>query len=526
MNAAPRVCAWSVAAVCVLSSGLGNAEPDAFREQPADSLAAAIDRLEPDDLAAALAWLDAESPGAVAAPENVEHPDAGAGRWRLSLRRTSTADRWDFSRADGTGEIRLRGEGRVAPAGGAALRWGGARVLVGDTGLHAGSGLLLSGAGRWAGLASPGGGRAGIQVGLHAGAAERRVVRGAAAAWRAGPGEILVWQGRAREAGSAPRAGAALAWAGGGGEAALAVATESAGRGGSLSAAWTCGDLGLAGESSVWSARAGGSRRAVWVVAGRWRAGRRATAEVQVAAAQPGPAPRTGQRPAALTSDDGCGWLVRVRGRGDVLTVAAACGVSEHDGWSDGTPRPTAVRRWSLETGGGDARRRWGASLTGRSATQRGWSGRMPWLPAALQSAQDTWRAASWLETGSGAWQGRLGWRTVRTVDRDGAGPDSDDRSAVSLALGVQPPDGWGWRFVQVWAWGGGADLLSVESPAPGLVLPRHWGRWRDERTLGVHWRRGGSRFSASAACRRPQQPQDAATYEIRASAALDWRWW
>ncbi|MDO9171413.1 MAG: hypothetical protein Q7W29_06235, partial [bacterium] len=256
-----------------------------------------------------------------------------------------------------------------------------------------------------------------------------------------------------------------------------------------------------------------------------------------VAAVQPGPSPAAGQRPAALTDADGRGWLLRLQRRGGAVALIAALGAAEHEGWSEGSPRLTSVRRWSLELESrevessevavGDARRRWGASLSGRSQTQRGWAGRMPWLPPARQAMQDTWRAAAWVEAGTGDWRGRLGWRTVRVHERGVEPAAADDRSALSLSVGASPAAGWGWRFVQVWAWGGEADLLSVETPAPGLVLPRHWGRWQDERTLGVHWRRGGAAAAACAACRRPPRASgEAAAYEFRATAALAWRGW
>ncbi len=533
MNGPLRVLLGSLAAAaCILPPASGQAAPDdpsGVQEQPADSLVAAIDRLEPADLTAALAWLDTDANGG-------GFLGGGAGRWRGAARLTATGGRWDLGRRDGHSEVRLRGGDRTAMSGGASLEAGGARVLVGDVGLHAGYGLLLSGAGRWAGLSSPGGGQGGIQAGLHAGAAERRALRGVVAALNAGPGEIIAWRGRARDAGTGVRTGVALAHAGARGHTALAFMTEAAGRGGSLSAVWTGGAdaggdhaggaLALSGESSVWSERAGGPRRTAWAVSGRWRAGRRASAEVQVAVAQPGSAPRSAQRPAALTADVGRGWLIRLQRRRESLSLVAAYGVAEQDGWSEGAPRLTAVRRWSLDADGGDARRRWGASLSGRSVVQRGWAGRMPWLPSAGESAQDTWRAASWVEAGSGPWQSRLVWRTVRTVVHDGTVAGDDDRSAVSLSLGAAPPVGWGWRFVQVWAWGGGADLVSVEAPAPGLLLPRHWGRWRDERTLGVHWRRAGAQASVCAAYRRPQLPGEAADYEFRAAAVLGWQGW
>jgi hypothetical protein len=516
VNGKLRALAWSwLAAGCVLSPAIGLAGVTDEAAQAADSLAAAIDLLEPADLPAALAWLEGDADDAV---------DGGDGNWCLSARTTATGNRGDLVRRDDRSELRLRGGGSQGPTGGVALSAGGIRVLAGDAGLHAGYGLLLSGPGRWAGLTSPGDGQGGFQAGLHPGAAERRTTRGVVVAVRAGPGDFTVWKGRARDAEAAPRVGAALACAGGHGRAALAFAAAGAGRGGSLSAAWTAGVLSLAGEAALWRARVDGPQRAAWAASGRWRAGRRAAVDVQVAAARPGPAPRTGQRPAALAADDGRGWLVRLRRRWDAVTVVAACGDAEHEGWSDGAPRVTSVRRWSLEGGGGAARCAWGAGLSGRSEQQRGWAGRMPWLPPDLLSTRDAWRASAWLETASGSWRGRLGWRTVRTSTRDGDGADGDDRAAVSLAIGATPTDGIGWRFVQVWAWGGGADLLSVESPAPGILLPRHWGLWRDERTLGLHWRRGDAVASASVACRRPQRAGDAAVYEVRAAATLGWR--
>lgn len=497
--------------------------PQAVVEQQADSLASVLDRLEPSDLQEVLAWLDVESSGEPGTAVETRPRRGGSGLWRVAARNTATGIRWELGRRSGLGEFRLRGDDGAAPSGGVGLQRGGASVLVGDLSLQAGFGLLLSGAGSWAGPTSPGGMQGGVRAGLHPGAAERRGLRGIVATGRSGPLGVTAWRGRARDAAAASRTGAAVACAAGGGQGSLAVTSEDGSGGVSLSATWTGGELSLAGEGSLWGGLAGGPRRAAWILAGRWRAGRRASAEMQVAAAQPGTAPRCGQRAAALVADEGRGWLLRVQGRSGGLKLAASCGAAALDDWSEGSPRLTDVRRWSLEAESGDGRRRGGASLQGRDETRRGWADRMPWLPPALLSRQEVWRAATWFETVSGPWRGRVAWRTVRTVARDPQGGGADDRSALSVSAGVAPPDGWGWRFVQVWAWGGGADLLSVESPAPGLVLPRHWGRWRDEQTLGLHWRRGGAGASLSVSCRRPQPPQTAADCEVRATAALDW---
>ncbi|MBK6897874.1 MAG: hypothetical protein IPH09_00890 [bacterium] len=518
--------AW-LSLACVPPQASGQPVPvasPAAVEQPADSLAAALDRLEPSDLQEALAWLDAESAGEPGNVDEARPRRSGGGLWRVAARSTAAGGRWELGRRSGLGEFRLRGGDGEAPSGGIGLQREGASVLAGDLSLQAGLGLLLSGAGSWAGPSTPGGLQGGVRAGLHPGAAERRGLRGIVAAGWVGPVGVTAWRGRARDAAAASRTGAALTCAAGGGQGSFAVASEGGSGGASLSAAWTGGDLTLAGEGTLWGGLDGGSRRAAWVLAGRWRAGRRATAEVQVAAAQPGIAPRGGQRAAALVADEGRGWLLRVQGRSGGMKLAASCGAAAHDAWSEGTPRLTDVRRWSLEAESGDGRRRGGASLQGRAETRRGWADRMPWLPPALLSRQEVWRAAAWFETVSGPWRGRVAWRTVRTVARDPQGGGDDDRSALSVSVGAAPPDGWGWRFVQVWAWGGGADLLSVESPAPGLVLPRHWGRWRDEQTLGLHWRRGGAGASFSVSCRRPQQSQAAADCEVRAAAALDWR--
>ncbi|MBA4378809.1 MAG: hypothetical protein C0395_09210, partial [Gemmatimonas sp.] len=63
------------------------------RDQPADSLVASIDRLEPADQVAALSWLDDE-------PASAGAVDEAAGRWRGGLRSTAMGARWDLGRRD------------------------------------------------------------------------------------------------------------------------------------------------------------------------------------------------------------------------------------------------------------------------------------------------------------------------------------------------------------------------------------------------------------------------------------------
>jgi len=49
-------------------------------------------------------------------------------------------------------------------------------------------------------------------------------------------------------------------------------------------------------------------------------------------------------------------------------------------------------------------------------------------------------------------------------------------------------------------AWGDPIDLVSAISPVSGIVLPRHWGKWREETTLGLRaaWKVFQGRFGYS----------------------------
>jgi hypothetical protein len=142
---------------------------------------------------------------------------------------------------------------------------------------------------------------------------------------------------------------------------------------------------------------------------------------------------------------------------------------------------------------------RWAWRLTRREERCRGWAARHPWLSAAETAfARDT-RLSCRLEREAGGVRWRAEWRTLR---RERA--VADDRSLLALRLDAPAGAGWRVRGALVWAWGGTADLTSVAAPAAGWLLPRHWGAWRDEVSVGVEGRPGGFRLSCGAALRRP----------------------
>lgn len=82
---------------------------------------------------------------------------------------------------------------------------------------------------------------------------------------------------------------------------------------------------------------------------------------------------------------------------------------------------------------------------------------------------------------------------------------DSGRRSLVSLTGRYVLGKGWKFRGSWVTAWGDPVDLVSAISPLTGMVLPRHWGRWRSETVLGLEWVSGGARIQAAGSMRNPE---------------------
>ena len=80
------------------------------------------------------------------------------------------------------------------------------------------------------------------------------------------------------------------------------------------------------------------------------------------------------------------------------------------------------------------------------------------------------------------------------------------------------------WRLRLGWAsaWGAPVDLSSCASPLPGLALPRHWGHWDEEQSVGLA--RAGRRLTFGlAVCRRTPSAAAAAGLEVWQQGSVAW---
>jgi hypothetical protein len=131
-----------------------------------------------------------------------------------------------------------------------------------------------------------------------------------------------------------------------------------------------------------------------------------------------------------------------------------------------------------------------------------GWSERYPWQPPRTAGFQRRTIISAQVILKQPRLKARL---MVRSY---GLGKEVDDgrRSLVSLTGGYVLGKAWKLRGSWVTAWGDPVDLVSAVSPLTGMVLPRHWGRWRSETVLGLEWAFGGVRIQAAGSLRNPEQ--------------------
>jgi hypothetical protein len=152
------------------------------------------------------------------------------------------------------------------------------------------------------------------------------------------------------------------------------------------------------------------------------------------------------------------------------------------------------------------------------SRSESTWSQRQPWEPA-TEANTGTKTAASC----GAAWEGsgsRLSaqWRSF-TVDGTGAG---GTRQLASLTWRLELGRGWVAWAESSSAWGDAVDLVRGLAPLPGMVVPRHWGRWRAEAMAGASCATGPFRGSLAIA-RREAEPDPGVT---GAAGAVAWEGW
>ncbi len=540
-----------------LAVGPGRTVPGAAQEQapaPVDSLAAELLEefgwSDPDETAALIEALadgglelspeDLERLGMVAQGSEpatatagaVDRAAASAGppvRPRPLLRvetrlhagaaaRDVTA-RIDLAAAGLSARLRARAAAGAAPlpAGGLLAERGRWRAAAGGVGMRHGLGLLAAGPGSWATLSSavalsPGG--AGWLV--HAGAREGRALWGGALTGSQGPWRLDLVAGRAQSSVSGRSVDlqrlVRLEHGGGGGAVSVLGADWAGGAGGSVAARLEAGrGLIFAGEMALWSPSGGGARRpAMGLTLAYRRGGLRLEGASALAAGGQG-APLA-LRPAFLPTWDAHGWAARGvwRARSHVVLQALLAQGHGREQAGDG-PRTRARRTLELAA---EFRPRAGVRLGARWKValqdDAGWTDRSPWLPPALVAQSRVEQATiSAARQWPGIWlQAQLRWRTAWPGPGDtggAAGPTPAGRRALGgLLVDWRPRTGWLLRGRWGAAWGDPVNVQSVAAPAPGLVVPRHWGRWAEELGVGLEQRRGRGWWQAAAAARRP----------------------
>jgi hypothetical protein len=138
----------------------------------------------------------------------------------------------------------------------------------------------------------------------------------------------------------------------------------------------------------------------------------------------------------------------------------------------------------------------------------RNWLEQSPWLPPALSSRSEREQLVLSAERIWPSLRLLLTYRSRQEL-ADRGDPEVvawRRRSLVSLTAQWQPPGAWrargGWHV----AWGDPVDLVSVVSPLPGIVVPRHWGHWRAETQAGLERRWDNLRIQLGGAARQPRE--------------------
>ncbi len=129
------------------------------------------------------------------------------------------------------------------------------------------------------------------------------------------------------------------------------------------------------------------------------------------------------------------------------------------------------------------------------------WSERYPWQPPRATGSQRRTIISVQVVLEQARLRARL---MVRSYGLDKE-VDNGRRSLVSLTGRYVLGQAWKFRGAWVTAWGDPVDLVSAISPLTGMVLPRHWGRWRSETVVGLEWVYGGARVQVAGSLRNPE---------------------
>jgi len=193
---------------------------------------------------------------------------------------------------------------------------------------------------------------------------------------------------------------------------------------------------------------------------------------------------------------------VRGQVRPDPATVLR---VLVHQGWEE-PDRPDGERRrdrlWDLQ-----AEREVGpdllldARIRTRTTVALSVPALHPWLPPTARTQRARTVTSVRVTRSSGAWRCAVLVRTLveETPEREGR------RSLLALTARRRWGTGWILRGHAVTAWGDDVDLVSAVVPLDGLILSRHWGRWRSEAGGGVGRSGRGWSLEIAAGYRRAE---------------------
>lgn len=438
---------------------------------------------EDEDVAAALAELDEldQPPSAADLAALMDGtPASGRGRsWEGTV-----AVRWRRDRDGGLARdaavaaggadwsLRLRARAAAgappAAAGTGAVAWGPLRLRAGGWTWSSPYGLLAGAAGRSATFAADGGLVAGEGGGRGwTGRPDDRAAGGAIVGLDLGP--VAVHAGGGSTA--AGRSRRLLAVGGRGGAWQLAAVRDGD----------TPPALGMSGRwrrgawRGAWelAGRAAGRRPAV-AAAVAWQAGRTAVAEALVVAV-PREAAGTGAASQPLLGT-GPGWsrALRLRwrpGGGVRLAALAAAAHRDGDGRADPDDRLVGDLLAGAALPGGVALE---ARLRTSGRTRSVWSEAWPWAPPAREPGRHT-RTTSVAASGTA---GRTSWRLRLASVAVAHSATEGRRTLVTASLRGGAEDGASWQAAWRTAWGDPVDLATAVCPLPGVLVPRHWGRW------------------------------------------------
>jgi len=274
-------------------------------------------------------------------------------------------------------------------------------------------------------------------------------------------------------------------------------------------------------ETMVWQAASGIPPTGAAILQMGWRPAAGSGVEGILGYADLAKTPGLASRPAVLSGWDGRGLALRGftrTGSGAVLRAMVHLGRNLD---RVGT-RSRDVKTLIDLQAGKKISKKVEVAIRYRSTDLRawGWSERYPWLPPLTTGSQRRTIISARIVLEQPRLRARL---MVRSYGL-GREVDGGRRSLVSLTGRYVLGKAWKFRGSWVTAWGDPVDLVSAVSPLTGMVLPRHWGRWRSETVLGLEWVLGVARIQAAGSLRNPEPGQgEKIVHTVWAEAGARW---